>query len=98
MFWAESTTKDYITAKNNVQSASYLLCMQVIKPQIIQKPQNQSWHKLSENIAKHQTQIFRRISPFGIALLKKQNKKKHIRLGQAGIMDHSIDKNRKGPR
>ena len=32
-------------AKNNVQSVSFLLCMQVIKPQIIQKPQNQSWHK-----------------------------------------------------
>ena len=32
VFWAESTTKDYITAKNNVQSVSYLLCMQVIKP------------------------------------------------------------------
>ena len=29
-------------AKNNVQSVSHLLCMQVIKPQIIQKPQNQS--------------------------------------------------------
>ena len=29
-------------AKNNVQSASYLLCTQVIKPQIIQQPPNQS--------------------------------------------------------
>ena len=29
-------------AKNNVQSVSYLLCTQVITPQIIQKPQNQS--------------------------------------------------------
>ena len=28
--------------KNNVQSGSYLLCTQVIKPQIIHKPQNQS--------------------------------------------------------
>ena len=42
LFSAQSTTKDYITAKNNVQSVSYLLCMQVIKPQILQKPQNQS--------------------------------------------------------
>ena len=49
-FRAKSATKDYITAKNNVQSVSYLLCMQVIKPQIIQKPKNQSWHKFRENI------------------------------------------------
>ena len=35
VFWAESTIKDYIMAKNNVQSVSYLLCMQAIKPQII---------------------------------------------------------------
>ena len=37
--------KDYIRAKNNVQSVCYLLCMQVIKPQTIRQPQNQSWHK-----------------------------------------------------
>ena len=49
VFRAESTTKDYITAKNNVQSLSYLLCTQVIKPQIIQKLQNASWYKLSSN-------------------------------------------------
>ena len=41
VLWAESTTKGYIMAKNNVQSVSYLLCTQVIKPQMIQKPQNQ---------------------------------------------------------
>ena len=46
VFWAESTTKDYIKAKNNVQSVSYLLCTQVIKPQIIHKSQKQSWHNL----------------------------------------------------
>ena len=34
-------------AKNNVQSVSYLLCTQVIKPQIIQKPQNQSQVEVS---------------------------------------------------
>ena len=67
VFWAESTTKDYIMAKNNIQSVSYLLCMQVIKPQIIPKPQNQSWHKFTENLHNHQTQIFWRISPFCIA-------------------------------
>ena len=47
VFWAKSTTKDYITTKINVKSVSYLLCMQVIKPQIIPKPQNQSWRKLT---------------------------------------------------
>ena len=47
VFWAKSTTKDYITAKNNVLSVSYLLCTQVIKQQIIQKAQNQSWHKFT---------------------------------------------------
>ena len=62
-----STTKGYIMAKNNVQSVSHLLCTQVIKPQISQKPQNQSWHKNIENIHEHQTEKFRRISPFGMA-------------------------------
>ena len=47
VFWAKSTTKGYIMAKNNVQSVFYLLCTQVTKPQIIHKPQNQSWHKLT---------------------------------------------------
>ena len=39
-----------------------------------------------QNIHKHQTQNFRRISPFGIT-----PDKKHIRLGHAGIVDHSVD-------
>ena len=59
-------------------------------------------HKLSKNhkinpdktdvkqkIHKYQTQNFRRISPFGIAPVKK--KQQHIRLGHAGIMDHSVN-------
>ena len=41
---------------------------------------------IKQNIHKHRTQNFRRISPFGITLLKK-----HIRLGHAGIVDHSVD-------
>ena len=45
VFWAASTTENYITAKSNIQFVSYLLRTLVIKPQIIQKPQNQSWHK-----------------------------------------------------
>ena len=36
----------------------------------------------------HQTQNFRRIRPFGIAPIKK---KKHLRLGHAGIVEHSVD-------
>ena len=33
---------------------------------IIPKPQNQSWHKFTENIPKHQTQNFRRINSFDV--------------------------------
>ena len=43
-----------------------------------------------KNIHKHQTQNFQRISPFGITPLKK-NTHTHIRLGHAGIVDHSVD-------
>ena len=35
---------------------------------------------------KQHTPNFRRISPFGIAPVKK-----HLRLGHAGIVDHSVD-------
>ena len=42
VFWAKSTKKGYIMAKNNVQSGSHLLCTQTIN-----KPQNQLWHKLT---------------------------------------------------
>ena len=52
VFWAQSTTKDYIRAKNNVQFVSYLLCTQVIKPKIIPKPQNQSWQKFTTTTKK----------------------------------------------
>ena len=89
MIRAESTTRDYITAKNNVQSVSYLLCTQVIKPQIIHKPQNQSCTQIythTKKIHKQRTQNFLRISPFGIT-----PDKKSTRLGHAGIVDHSVD-------
>ena len=83
-----STTKDYITAKNNVQSVSYLLCAQVIKPQII--PQNtKSVLKqiyIKQNLHKHWTQNFRRISLFSITPVKKL-----IRLRHAATVDHSVD-------
>ena len=88
VFWAESTTKDYITAKNNVQSVCYLLCTQVIKPEIIHKPQNQTWHKFTQNktYTNIRHKIFKELVPSISPLLKK-----HIRLGHAGIVDHSVD-------
>ena len=64
-------------AKNNVQSVSCLLCTQVIKPQISHKLQIKSVLKqiyLKQNIHKHRTQIFRRISPFGITPVKTAHK------------------------
>ena len=39
--------EDDITAKNSVQFVSYLPHKQVIKPQILPKPQNLSWHKFT---------------------------------------------------
>ena len=88
VFSAKSITKDYITAKNNVQSVSYLLCTQVIKPQIINKPQNQSWHKFTQNktYTNIEHKIFEELVSSIPTLLKK-----HIRLGHAGIVDHSVD-------
>ena len=41
---------------------------------------------IKQNIYKHQTQNFRRISPFGITPVEK-----HIRLGHAGIVDHYVN-------
>ena len=41
---------------------------------------------IKQNIHKHWTQNFQRISPFGITPVEK-----HIRLGHAGIVDHSVD-------
>ena len=41
---------------------------------------------MKQNIHKHRTQNFRRISPSVSPLLKK-----HVRLGHAGIVDHSVD-------
>ena len=41
---------------------------------------------IKQNIHKHQTQIFEELVPSVSPLLKM-----HIRLGHAGIMDHSVD-------
>ena len=75
-------------AKNNVQSGSYLLCTQVIKLQIINKPQNQSRHKFTHNktYTNIEHNIFEEVVPSASPLLKK-----HTRLGHAGIVDYSVD-------
>ena len=63
-------------AKNDVQSVSYLLRTQVIKPQIIHKPQKSVMTQIyiKQNIHKHRTLNFRRISPFGITPVEKAHK------------------------
>ena len=43
---------------------------------------------IKQDIHKHRKKFCRRISPFAITPVKK---KKHIRLGHAGIVDHSVD-------
>ena len=62
--------------------------MQVIKPQIIQKPQNQSCTQIytKQNLRKHRTQNFEELVPSVSPLLKK-----HTRLEHAGIVDHSSE-------
>ena len=75
VFWAESTTKDNSTAINNVQSVSYSLCTQVIKPKVIQKPQNQSWHKFTwKTYTNIKLNIFEELLPSVSLLLKKSTK------------------------
>ena len=47
---------------------------------------------IKQNIHKHRTQNFRRISPFGITpVIIIIFFLKHIRLGHADIVDHSVD-------
>ena len=85
--------REYTMAKNNVQSVSYLLCTQVIKAQIIPPPKKKKPTKsvLTQTHIKKYTNIkhniFEELAPSVLPLLKK----KHIRLGHAGIVDHSID-------
>ena len=43
-----------------------------------------TWNKTYTNIEHN---IFEELSPFGITPVKK----KHIRLGHAGLVDHSVD-------
>ena len=62
--------------------------MQIIKPQIIQKPQNQSCTQIhmKQNDTNIEHKFFEELVPLVSPLLKQ-----HIRLGHTGIMDHSID-------
>ena len=49
-------------------------------------------HKTKHTFTNIKTQHFRRIRPFDIAPVTKKKKiKKHIRLGRADIVDHSVD-------
>ena len=65
-------------------SLSPIYSARVIKPEIIQKPQNKFCTQIyiQQNIHKHWTQHFRRMSPFGITPVKK-----YIRLEHAGTMN-----------
>ena len=74
-FWAQSTTKDYTRAKTMFnlspiysarKSSNHLLSINH-KSVLIQT-------YIKQNIHKHQTQNFRRISPFGITPAKKAHK------------------------
>ena len=86
--WAQSTTKDYIMAKNKPQFVSYLFCIQVIKPQPLQNLPNQSWHKsiqIKACIHKHKTQHFQQklvpsILPLCLSLIREieEERKKRI--------------------
>ena len=58
----------------------------VIKPQILKNLHKSVLIQIHTKQNKHQTQYFRRKSPFGIALLKR-----HIKLEHAGIVDYSVD-------
>ena len=61
-------------AKNAVQFVSYLLCTQVIKPQIIHKPQTSQDTNLHKTYTNIEDNYLRRISPFGITPVKKAHK------------------------
>ena len=47
---------------------------------------NPETNYIKQDIHKHQTQNFRRISPFSITPVQK-----HTRLGHGGIVDHSVN-------
>ena len=57
----------------------------IYQPSVKSIYKNQSLHKHKTHIQKHQTQIFEELVPSISPLLKE-----HIRLGHAGIVDHSV--------
>ena len=88
VLWAQSTTKDYIRAKTNFTLSPIYSSHKSSNHKFPEKIPNQSWHKFTYNKTytnvKHK--IVDELVPSVLPLLKK-----HIRLGHAGIMDHSID-------
>ena len=91
VLWSQSTQKDCVRAKNKLQFASWLFCThwQVIKPQNSLKSKKSVLTQIyiKQNIhtnIKHK--IFKELVPSVLPLLKK-----YIRLGHAGIVEHSVD-------
>ena len=94
--WAQSTTKDYIRARTNVQSVSYLLCTQVTKPQIIPKNTKSVLTQIYRKHTQTSNTECRRTSPFGIAPVKKKKKKAHEarHRGNASVNKHVVQSTR----
>ena len=86
VFWAQSTTKDYIRAKNNVQSVSYFYPAR--KPSNHKSKNNKI--STATNVQKTYTNIkqnfFEELVPSVLPLLKK-----HVRLGHTGIVDQLVN-------
>ena len=85
---AQSTKTDYIRAKTNFNLSPIYFACTSSNHKVIKN------HKISPDTHLHKTKHtqtptknVQRISPFGIAPVKK----KHIRLGHAGIVDHCVD-------
>ena len=75
VFWAQSTTKDYIRAKTNFNLSPVYSAHKSSNhkfPKTTKSVLTQIY--LKQNIRKRQTQNFRRISPFGITPVKKAHK------------------------
>ena len=94
VFWTQSTTEDYIRAKTNFNlspiSSSHKSSNHThthTHTQIFKNPQKLSWHKFTYNKTYTNTKhiMFEELVPSVLPLLKK-----HIRLGHAGIVHHSV--------
>ena len=92
VFWAQSTTKDYIRAETNFNLSPIYSSRKSSNHKF---PKN---HKISPNNINVQIynktytntkhNIFKKLVPLVLPLLKK---KKHINLEHTGIVNHSID-------